>query len=64
MNVVKLTDPGLNGLPGFNMIEPKVNLSAPAGQPNMMGIALIPNPTIVTVEMVSLLINYWHSYIS
>lgn len=44
---------GLNGLPGFTMINPKVNLSAPAGTPNLMGTAVIPNPTIVTVELVS-----------
>lgn len=46
---------GLNGLPGFTMINPKVNLSAPAGTPNLMGTAVIPNPTIVTVELVSIL---------
>lgn len=37
------------------MINPKVNLSAPAGTPNLMGTAVIPNPTIVTVELVSIL---------
>lgn len=52
--VKKLTVSGLNGLPGFNVTDPKVNLSAPAGHPNMMGTAVIPNPTIVTVELVSL----------
>jgi len=39
------------------VIDPQVNLSAAPGQPNMMGTALIPNPTIVTVELVCLILK-------
>jgi hypothetical protein len=53
---------GLNGLPGFTMINPKVNLSAPAGTPNLMGTAVIPNPTIVTVELVTILTPLLKNY--
>jgi hypothetical protein len=42
---------GLNGLKGFNVTEVLVNLSAPAGTPNLAGFAIIPNPSIMTVAM-------------
>ncbi|KAE8442982.1 hypothetical protein EG329_002445 [Mollisiaceae sp. DMI_Dod_QoI] len=42
---------GLNGLKGFNVTGAKVNLSAPAGQPNLQGFAFIPNPSVLTVAM-------------
>lgn len=43
---------GLNGLKGFNVTGVKLNLSAPAGQPNLKGFAFIPNPSVLTVAMV------------
>ncbi|KIN06829.1 hypothetical protein OIDMADRAFT_46754 [Oidiodendron maius Zn] len=46
-----LTFEGLNGLPGFNITDTKVNISAAPGEPNMSGVAIFPNPTIVTVEL-------------
>lgn len=43
----------LNGLQGFNTTNLKINLTAPAGQPNLLGTAFIPNPSVMTIEMVS-----------
>jgi hypothetical protein len=45
---------GLNGLAGFNVTGAKVNLSAAAGEPNLKGIAFIPNPSVITVAMVGI----------
>lgn len=42
---------GLNGLKGFNVTGITMNLSAPAGQPNLQGFAFIPNPSVLTVAM-------------
>jgi hypothetical protein len=42
----------LNGLAGFNVTDLKLNLSAPAGQPNLVGKAFIPNPSVMTIAMV------------
>jgi hypothetical protein len=42
----------LNGLKGFNTTDVKLNLSAPAGQPNLLGNAFIPNPSVMTIQMV------------
>lgn len=42
---------GLNGLKGFNTTGLRLNLSAPAGQPNLRGYAYIPNPSVITVAM-------------
>lgn len=41
----------LNGLAGFNVTGAKVNLTAPAGEPNLSGFAYIPNPSVITVAM-------------
>lgn len=43
---------GLNGLKGFNVTDVKLNLSATAGEPNLFGTAFIPNPSVLTIEMV------------
>ena len=53
----KLTDSGFNGLQGFDMINPKFNLSAAPGEPNMLGTAVFSNSTIVAVELVGIPIN-------
>ncbi|TAQ85350.1 hypothetical protein B7494_g6317 [Chlorociboria aeruginascens] len=42
---------GLNGLAGFNVTDLRVNLSAPAGSPNMVGLTYVPNPSVLTVAM-------------
>jgi len=42
---------GLNGLAGFNVTDIIMNLTTPAGQPNLKGNAFIPNPSILTVAM-------------
>jgi hypothetical protein len=42
---------GLNGLKGFNVTGVTMNLSTPAGQPNLKGFAFIPNPSVLTVAM-------------
>jgi hypothetical protein len=42
----------LNGLKGFNTTDLKLNLSAAAGQPNLVGNAFIPNPSVMTIQMV------------
>jgi hypothetical protein len=44
---------GLNGLAGFNVTNVKINLTAPAGSPNLAGYAYIPNPSVMTIAMVS-----------
>ena len=44
---------GLNGLAGFNVTGAKVNLTASVGEPNLSGFAYIPNPSVLTVAMVS-----------
>jgi hypothetical protein len=41
----------LNGLKGFNVTDVKVNISAPAGVPNLKGYAYIPNPSVMTIAM-------------
>ncbi|KFZ13387.1 hypothetical protein V502_06637 [Pseudogymnoascus sp. VKM F-4520 (FW-2644)] len=46
-----ITFKALNGLKGFNITEPKVNLMAEPGEPNLTGMAFIPNPSVLTVEM-------------
>lgn len=48
---------GLNGLAGFNVTGAKVNLTAATGEPNLSGFAYIPNPTVLTVAMVSFLLS-------
>jgi hypothetical protein len=45
----------LNGLQGFNTTDLRINITAPAGQPNLVGNAYIPNPSVMTVEMVGFL---------
>lgn len=42
---------GLNGLKGFNVTGVTVNLTVPAGQPNLKGFAFIPNPSVMTIAM-------------
>jgi hypothetical protein len=42
----------LNGLRGFETTNLKINLSAKAGQPNLNGTAIIPNPSVMTIELV------------
>jgi hypothetical protein len=42
---------GLNGLKGFNCTGLRLNLTAPAGTPNLRGFAFIPNPSVITVAM-------------
>ncbi|RKF65523.1 hypothetical protein GcC1_119008 [Golovinomyces cichoracearum] len=42
---------GLNGLQGFNVTDVKVNLKAGVGEPNMSGLAMLYNPSLLTVEM-------------
>lgn len=42
---------GLNGLAGFNVTNVKINLTAPAGSPNLAGYAYIPNPSVMTIAM-------------
>ena len=39
-----------------------VNLSASPGEPNIIGTAVFPNPTIVTVELVSVLYHFLGFY--
>ncbi|OBT88356.1 hypothetical protein VE02_02281 [Pseudogymnoascus sp. 03VT05] len=46
-----ITFKALNGLKGFNITEPKVNLMAAPGEPNLTGMTLIPNPSVLTVEL-------------
>jgi len=46
---------GLGGLAGFNVTGVKINLAAPAGEPNLSGFAFIPNPSLMTIAMVLLL---------
>jgi hypothetical protein len=43
----------LNGLQGFNTTDLRLVAGAKAGEPNLVGNAFIPNPSIMTVEMVS-----------
>lgn len=38
---------------GFNVTGVKLNISAKAGEPNLSGFAYIPNPSLITVAMVS-----------
>jgi cytoskeletal protein RodZ len=47
----------LNGLKGFNVTNVQINLTAPAGTPNMQGTAYIPNPSILTIEMGTVTLN-------
>ncbi|OBT45276.1 hypothetical protein VE00_03597 [Pseudogymnoascus sp. WSF 3629] len=46
-----ITFKALNGLKGFNITGPKVNFMAAPGEPNLTGMALIPNPSVLTVEL-------------
>jgi len=48
-----LTVVGLNGLQGFNVTDVRLNLTAAAGEPNLSGFAFIPNPSVITVALVS-----------
>lgn len=43
---------GLSGLKGFNITDIRLNLNAQNGEPNMSGLAVIPNPSVLTVELV------------
>lgn len=54
----ELSRPGLNGLPGFNITNTKVSQVVPAGQPNMFGDVAIPNPSVLTMELVHLRLPY------
>jgi hypothetical protein len=56
-DVWRLTAVGLNGLQGFNVTDVRVNLTAKAGEPNLSGFAFIPNPSVVTVALVSTLLQ-------
>ncbi|OBT70350.1 hypothetical protein VE03_00108 [Pseudogymnoascus sp. 23342-1-I1] len=47
----------LNGLKGFNITEPKVNLMAEPREPNLTGLALIPNPSVLTVKLGTVTMN-------
>jgi hypothetical protein len=40
-------------LKGFNVTGVRLNISAKAGEPNLSGFAYIPNPSVITVAMVS-----------
>lgn len=42
---------GLSGLKGFNITDIRLNLNAQNGEPNMSGLAVIPNPSVLTVEL-------------
>lgn len=42
----------LNGLKGFDTTNLKLNLGAKAGQPNLNGTAFVPNPSVMTIELV------------
>jgi hypothetical protein len=43
--------PGLNGLAGFNVTNVRINVTAEAGTPNLVGNAYIPNPSVMTIVM-------------
>jgi hypothetical protein len=47
-----ITYKSLNGLRVFNATNLKLNLTAAAGDPNLIGNAYIPDPSVMTVEMV------------
>lgn len=47
-----VTYPGMNGLDGFNVTSIILNLTTPAGEPNMKGTAVVPNASLLTVAMV------------
>ncbi|EHK97566.1 hypothetical protein M7I_6654 [Glarea lozoyensis 74030] len=42
---------GLNGLKGFNVTNVRINITAAAGTPNLVGNAFVPNPSVMTIEM-------------
>jgi len=42
---------GLNGLKGFNVTNALINPEATAGEPNLLGDAYIPNPSVMTIAM-------------
>jgi len=46
-----VTYEALNGLAGFNVTQSKVNLTAPVGEPNLSGLAYIPNKSAFTIAM-------------
>lgn len=43
----------LNGLKGFNTTDLRIDFAAKEGEPNLIGNAFIPNPSVMTIEMVS-----------
>lgn len=43
----------LNGLQGFNTTNLKVVAAKNAGDPNLVGTAFVPNPSVMTIELVS-----------
>ncbi|KFY76846.1 hypothetical protein V499_03624 [Pseudogymnoascus sp. VKM F-103] len=52
-----ITFKALNGFKGFNITQPKIDLLAEPGQPNLLGMALIPNPSVLTVELGTVVMN-------
>ncbi|KFY16443.1 hypothetical protein V492_01329 [Pseudogymnoascus sp. VKM F-4246] len=52
-----ITFKALNGLKGFNITDQKVDLMAKPGKPNLTGMALIPNPSVLTVELGKVTMN-------
>lgn len=49
-----VTYAGMNSLEGFNVTDVRINITAAEGEPNLSGVAVIPNPSVLTFEMVSL----------
>jgi hypothetical protein len=45
------TFPALDGLKGFNVTNVAIDLAAKAGEPNLRGVAQIPNKSIMTIAM-------------
>lgn len=46
---------GLNKLQGFKVTNYQLLSGASAGEPNMKGTVYIPNPSVMTIEMVSII---------
>jgi len=46
-----ITMNGLNKLTGFEVYDLSANLSAADGEPNLFGMAYIPNPSVMTLEL-------------
>lgn len=42
---------GLNGLKGFNVTDVIINSNATAGEPNLSGNAVVPNPSVLTIAL-------------